>query len=248
MRDGNPPMKDNCKLAPAKRGRKSAPAKGLGPLVVVGNLKGGSGKSTVAFNLAVWLSTQGIDLTLVDLDPQKTLSDLVAVRQEIGASPSIASPDFVPPAMEPPVNTLGTAVAGRWTLIDFGAADMARMNDVLPHADIVLVPVLPSQADIWATQRYLKQIVAQRKPTARIALFVNRAEPMEASRETRETLTALKAMAGMCEEVIVLPTMLGRRVAFCRSLSEGQGVFEFKKESKASKEFQAFAKSVMALS
>ncbi len=231
-------MKDNSGLAPEKRGRKSAPTKAPGPLVVVGNLKGGSGKSTVAFNLAVWLATRGFELALVDLDPQKTLSDLVAVRQEVGATPSL----------EPPTQTLGSAVAGRWTLIDFGAADMARMNEVLPHADIVLVPVLPSQADIWATQRYLKQILAQRKPNASIALFVNRADPREASRETRETLTALKAMAGMCDGASVLPTMLGRRIAFCRSLSEGQGVFELKKESKASKEFDAFAKSVMALS
>ncbi len=230
-------MKDDSKIAPEKRRRKSAPAKAPGPLVVVGNLKGGSGKSTVAFNLAVWLATRGVDLALVDLDPQKTLSDLVAVRQEVGGSPSLESP----------TKTLGPAAAGRWTLIDFGAADMTRMNEVLPHADIVLVPVLPSQADIWATQRYLKLILAQRKPDARIALFVNRADSLQASRETRETLTALKAMAGMCDGAIVLPTMLGRRVAFCRSLSEGQGVFELKKESKAGREFDAFARSVLSL-
>lgn len=230
-------MRENSKLAPKKRGRTAAPANAPGPLVVVGNLKGGSGKSTVAFNLAVWLSARGVDLALVDLDPQKTLSDLVAVRDEVGASPRL----------EVPVAALGPPVAGRWTLVDFGAADIARTSEIVPHADIVLVPVLPSQADIWATQRYLKLIAAQRKPDGRIALFVNRADPIETSRETRETMGALHAMAGMCDNAIVLPAMLGRRVAFCRSLSEGQSVFELKKESKASKEFHAFAKTVMTL-
>ena len=51
----------------------------------------------------------------------------------------------------------------------------------------------------------------------------------------------------MCDDALVLPNMLGRRIAFCRSLSEGQGVFELKAKSKASDEFQAFAKSVMTL-
>ncbi len=70
-----------------KRSETISQGEAPGKLVVVGNLKGGSGKSTVAFNLAVWLSTRGVDLDLVDLDPQRTLSDLVAVRQEVGASP-----------------------------------------------------------------------------------------------------------------------------------------------------------------
>ncbi len=218
------------------RARKSVPAT-PGPVIIVGNLKGGSGKSTVAFNLALWLSARGLDPNLIDLDPQRTLSDLVAVREEIGAKPQL----------RPPAAALTSANDGCLTLIDFGAADMERMQDVAPHADIVLVPVIPSQADIWATQRYLKLILVTRKPKATIALFVNRADPPDVSRETRETSAALRAMAGMCEGVVVLPAMLGRRVAFCRSLSEGQGVFELKKKSKASKEFDVFARAVMAL-
>jgi chromosome partitioning protein len=219
-----------------KRKRSETISRGESPgkLVVVGNLKGGSGKSTVAFNLAVWLSTRGVDLELVDLDPQRTLSDLVAVRQEVGASPLLAAPATMP----------GQRIDGRWTLVDFGAADMERMGEVVPEADLILVPVLPSQADIWATQRYLKMILPLRKKDAHIVLFVNRADA-EASRETRETMTALKAMAGMCDGVWVLPAMLGRRIVFCRSLSEGRGVFELKAKSKASDEFDAFARSAL---
>jgi len=219
-----------------KRGETISRVEAPGKLVVVGNLKGGSGKSTVAFNLAVWLSTRGVDLDLVDLDPQRTLSDLVAVRQEVGASPVLAAP----------ATSTSQRIDGRWTLIDFGAADVERMGEVVPGADLILVPVLPSQADIWATQRYLKMILPIRKDGAHIVLFVNRADA-EVSRETRETITALKAMAGMCDGASVLPAMLGRRIVFCRSLSEGRGVFELNAKSKASDEFNAFARSVTML-
>ena len=42
-------------------------------LTVVGNLKGGTGKSTVAFNLAVWLAHDRPGVRVFDLDPQATL-------------------------------------------------------------------------------------------------------------------------------------------------------------------------------
>ena len=45
-------------------------------LTVVGNLKGGTGKSTVAFNLAVWLAHDKTGVMAFDLDPQCTLIDV----------------------------------------------------------------------------------------------------------------------------------------------------------------------------
>ena len=42
---------------------------------LVANFKGGTGKSTVVFNLAVWLAANGRDVTVADLDPQRTIVD-----------------------------------------------------------------------------------------------------------------------------------------------------------------------------
>ena len=218
-----------------KKKAPAAPVEGA-RFVVVGNLKGGSGKSTVVFNLAVWLAGQGHPVRLVDLDPQKTLSDLVAVRNEIGWEPYL----------DPPLDTpdLPPAAPGSWTLVDVGAADMAGMLAAIGAADLVLVPVMPGQADIWATQRYLKTIDRERPDHCAIRLFVNRADPGDAARETREAVVALEAIAGMLASVSVLPARLGRRVAFCRSLSEGSAVFELEPKSKASEEFQALAQAI----
>ncbi len=205
--------------------------------IVVGNLKGGSGKSTVVFNLAVWLAAQGHAIRLVDLDPQKTLSDLVAVRAEIGWEPLLDTPAASPDLPAAPPDT--------WTLVDVGAADMAGMLEAVGVADLVLVPVMPGQADIWATQRYLRTIDRERPDHCAIRLFVNRADPGDASRETREAVVALEAIAGMLGSVSVLPARLGRRIAFCRSLSEGSAVFELEPKSKASEEFQALAQAIV---
>ena len=56
-------------------------------LTVVGNLKGGTGKSTVAFNLAVWLAHGKAGVRTFDLDPQATLTDVAQVRLEDGYEP-----------------------------------------------------------------------------------------------------------------------------------------------------------------
>ena len=57
-------------------------------LTVIGNLKGGTGKSTVAFNLAVWLAHGKNGVKVFDLDPQRTLVDVNEVRTEDGYEPT----------------------------------------------------------------------------------------------------------------------------------------------------------------
>ena len=51
-------------------------------IIVVGGIKGGSGKTTVATNLAVIRSTAGRDLLLIDADDQETASDFTILRNE----------------------------------------------------------------------------------------------------------------------------------------------------------------------
>ena len=54
-------------------------------ITVIGNLKGGTGKSTVTFNLALWVATRRNKHVLVyDLDPQATTTDAFQIRQEEG--------------------------------------------------------------------------------------------------------------------------------------------------------------------
>lgn len=221
----------------AKKKRKTAvvlPADGR--FVVVANLKGGSGKSTIAFNLAVFLAQRGREVDLVDLDPQKTLTDLVAVRTELD----------VEPLLDPPATTAKRRASSVWTIVDVGAADLDGMFGAIGLADLVLVPVLPGQADVWATERHLTSIDAVRPDHCAVRLFLNRADPGEQTRETREAGEALTELARRRQSTALLPTRLSSRVAFRRSLSEGAAVFELDRKSKATEEFEALAAAIFA--
>jgi len=58
-------------------------------LTLFANFKGGTGKSTVVFNMAMWRIAQGEKVTVCDLDPQRTVTDVSAIREEDGIEPAL---------------------------------------------------------------------------------------------------------------------------------------------------------------
>jgi chromosome partitioning protein len=199
-------------------------------ITVVGTLKGGTGKSTVSFNLSVWLATHGFKVQLFDLDPQQTLVDVVAIRNEEGYEP--------PLSVETDIKKLKRK-KGYQTLVDVGTADIEALKEAVKRADRVIIPVPPSQADVWSTQRFLSIVegVMENKKSPELLAFVNRADTNPAVRETNEAQEALKQLPGMK----IVTARLGYRTIFRRSFSEGLAVFELEPNSKAATEVNALA-------
>ncbi len=199
-------------------------------ITVVGTLKGGTGKSTLSFNLAVWLATNGFNVEVFDLDLQQTLVDVTDIREEDGHEPIFPVYTDVSQLKPKP---------GIQTIVDVGTAKMNDMRTAIRKADRIIMPVPPSQADVWSTQRFLdivKEESEGRKPPALYA-FVNKSDTNPAIRETRETQDALK----MLEGIKVVIARLGLRTGFRRSFSEGLAVFELEPRSKAALEMNALA-------
>ncbi len=201
-------------------------------LTLYANFKGGTGKSTVVFNMAMWRLEQGHDVTVCDLDPQKTVTDVALIRTEEGYDPPLDV-----------VNALPAKPKGDW-LIDVGVSDMAQVEGAIHACDRIVIPVTPSQADVWATQRFLEIIkkARGRRRMPRISAFINRADPHPRSRENAETLEALNHLKGLT----VLDAKLVQRLAFRRSFSEGLAVSEMEPSSKAAQELEALAALIYA--
>ncbi len=204
-------------------------------LTVVGNLKGGTGKSTVAFNLAVWLAHDKAGVMSFDLDPQCTLVDVCDVRAEDGYEPIFN--------VSTNIDELETLVKDKTNkrpiIVDMSASNMPAMEKAISLADRILIPIQPSQADIWSTQRFLKIVKscidAENKPE--VLGFINRADTHIGIRETDEAEQALQMMQG----IQALDIRLYQRTAYRRSFSEGLGVFELDPMGKASKEMKKLA-------
>lgn len=207
-----------------------------GLITVIANLKGGSGKSTVAFNLGLWLQMKGQPVVAYDLDPQCTLGDVAEVRREEGYAPPLVvyqNRDNL---------TEQLRIHPGQVLVDVGAANMAAMKEAISVADRVVVPVPPSQPDVWATQRFLHIVeeATQNGHKPELYVFVNRADTHCAVRESDETEEVLAQLPGMT----LIPHRLYQRTIYRRSLSEGLGIFELSRRSKAVQEFDALAQSL----
>jgi chromosome partitioning protein len=198
-------------------------------ITVIGSLKGGSGKSTVTFNLAVWLEMAEAEVLVVDADPQATLTDVAEVRMEEGYEPFLNLKD---------ASALSRKKLQGYdeVLIDVGTSDIESMKLALALAERVIIPVPPSQADIWSTQRFLKFLddaVDGERPE--LISFINRADTHHAIRESDEAAAALVSLPG----IRYIKHRLCQRTVFRRSFSEGLAVYELDPRGKGSKEFFA---------
>jgi chromosome partitioning protein len=200
-------------------------------ITVVGNLKGGSGKSMIAFNLAIWLASQKKAVKLLDLDPQKTMTDLVEVRIDEAHMPVLT-------LLKPETVLAGLVNETAEIIIDVGASNMPGMYEAIQIAHRILIPIVPGQADVWSTQRFLRMIAPHRREKAEVLMLLNRTDSQGGSKETKEAAAAI----AMFKSAKALSVRLGQRVGFCRSLSEGQAVFELAPAERASEEFLALTK------
>jgi chromosome partitioning protein len=125
-------------------------------------------------------------------------------------------------------------------LADVSATNMPDLEKAISLARRIIIPVQPSQADIWSTQRFLKIVLSSvnKKKKPEILGFINRADTHIGVRETGEAEEALQLLPN----IEALDTRLYQRTAYRRSFSEGLAVFEQDPMGKAAREMKKLAK------
>ncbi|MDO9566885.1 MAG: hypothetical protein Q7J15_09115, partial [Candidatus Desulfaltia sp.] len=126
-------------------------------------------------------------------------------------------------------------------LVDAGGRDSRVFRSAIMAGNIVIIPVLPSQYDIWATETTIDvlrevQIVNE---DLQSYLLLNQVIP-----NTIVSREATKALGGL--GVPQMSTVLHARVDYKQSVSDGMGVTEYKAAGKAAQEITALWKEVSA--
>ncbi|WP_159992756.1 ParA family partition ATPase [Roseomonas sp. 18066] len=202
-------------------------------VVAVAQRKGGAGKSTVAATLATTLAKAGSRVALLDSDPQQSLARWQQQRQ----GQDLAAPLHF------------EAVSG-WRMpaaLDRlrGAHDMLVI-DTPPHADsdariairaadLVLVPLQPSAADLWAMDATLEMAAAEKRA---VRLLLNR---VPATGRLRDEITAELTR----RKLPLLAAALGNRTAFAQAFAQGLGVAEAAPRGTAATEARALAQAIV---
>jgi len=145
--------------------------------ILVLNPKGGSGKTTVATNLASYFATQGDHPLLMDNDPQGSSTRWLKKRTpEQPLIHGIAA--FERNARMTRSFQLRVPPDAAHVVIDTPAAVVAQdMPEITRNADAILVPVLPSDIDIHTCSRCIADlllIAKVRRDENRIGVIANR--------------------------------------------------------------------------
>ena len=203
--------------------------------IAVANLKCGTGKSTLAMNLATTLHRAGHKTLLVDADSQATCRHWHARATEAGKEvPAVVAIDGKSIRAALPQVSAGFDVV----IIDTPARLGLEARAAMLVADIVLLPVIPGQGDLWALGETLGVLEDARslRPELRAGIVLNKADRTVLSRRAGE------ALAGLA--VPVLATVHAR-VVFGEATANGTGVVDEAPGSPAADEIESLAASLI---
>lgn len=182
------------------------------------NQKGGSGKTTIATNVAEALSRRGYNVILADTDPQGSARDWKAASE---SEEGVAVVGFDRAQLIS--RDLPAVARGADFVIIDGAPQVKDLAaSAIKAADLVIIPVQPSPYDIWATADLTdliksRQEVADGKPKA--GFLISRAiKNTKLSNEITEAL-----------EVYGLPILKSgttQRVIYPAAAAEGKSVLD----------------------
>lgn len=206
-------------------------------IITVGNTKGGVGKTTIAVNLAVEAAKDGKNVLLIDTDPQGSSTAFRAEREK----DDIKAIALVSEKLHKDIK--GFVTAFDFIIIDAGGRDTAVFRSAVAACNLFLLPVLPSQFDVWAAEdavSIFKEIQPFNDMVGRMVL--NMVRP-----NTKVSTEAQEALAEYEDDLPLLAERLHNRVAFKTSISKGQGVTEYEPTGKAAAEIQTLYKVIINL-
>ena len=208
----------------------------MSKVITIAQQKGGSGKTTIAANLAtVFAIKNKLSTTILDTDPQGSLGKWFITRQEKLKSK----------------NTIQFKTASLWgaqyeakslkeksdlVIIDTPPKIDADGRPAIEVADLILIPISPSQVDFWATESIIELAKREKKE---ILILINRANAK--SKLIKEAVKFVNDM-----KVKKAKTILGNRQIFVSSMGLGLTVVEKQRTGKGCFEMLSLAKEIQS--
>lgn len=213
-------------------------------IVLIGGEKGGTGKTTLATNLAAKRALAGRDVLLIDTDAQGSANYWAQSRDESEAKPRrVACVQKFGKGLQVEVQDLARRYQD--ILIDAGGRDSVELRASLVAADKAYIPIQPSQFDIWTLDR-MDELVSSAQgfnPNLRAWVVISRVSTNPSVHESRDAQEILADFSHLELSGVAIRD----RIAYRKAARDGFCVDELKpKDPKASEEIEALYREVFS--
>ena len=207
----------------------------LSKVITIAQQKGGTGKTTLAVNLALaFIKYHDLKVAIIDTDPQGSLGKWFMIRSEKNISN----------------NNLTFKTASLWgaqyeskilkqdhdiVIIDTPPKIESDARPAIEASNLVLIPVAPSPIDFWATESIIE---IAKKAKRKILIQINRAN--HRSKLISKTHEYIKSI-----NISATKTLIGHRQIFVASMGEGKTVVEKQRKSKAVEEIRKISEQIL---
>jgi len=207
----------------------------LSKVITIAQQKGGTGKTTLAVNLALaFIKYHNLKVAIIDTDPQGSLGKWFMIRSEKKISnknltfktASLWGAQYESKILKQDHDVI---------IIDTPPKIESDARPAIEAADLVLIPVAPSHVDFWATEAIIE---IAKKAKRKILIQINRAN--HRSKLISKTYEYIKGI-----NISATKTLIGHRQIFIASMGEGKTVVEKQRKSKAVEEISKISEQIL---
>lgn len=199
-------------------------------ILVIGGIKGGSGKTTLSTNLAVLRSQNGKRVLLIDTDEQRSASDWADQRSALNFDTPWTTIQLYGNSVHKEITKLANHYDD--IIIDAGGRESFAQRSSLTVADKFLVPFRPKSLDVWTlgkVNNIISEVISINHKIKCYAV-INQADAIGSdNKDAHEALSE-------CNDLKCLPIFIGYRKAFSSAAAQGLAVCELKTIDKKAKQ------------
>lgn len=197
-------------------------------IILLGNEKGGTGKTMLAVNLAAMRARRGCEVILFDADQQGSASLWASTRDQIQAEPRIPCVHNFDANLRHQVLEMEQYYQD--IIVDAGGRDGQSLRAAMVVADRLVIPFRASQFDVWGLDRMAELVSESRTPNPELDCMavINMASPHPGVTETADAQSLLDEF----ESIRLARAVIRDRIAFRRATRDGLAVVELKPEDR----------------
>lgn len=193
-------------------------------IMLIGGEKGGTGKTTLATNLAAMRALAGRDVLLVDTDVQASASYWAQSRDEGKVQPRVACIQKFGKGLQVEIQDLARRYQD--IIIDAGGRDSVELRAGLVVAERAFIPIQPSQFDMWTLGRMddLVKTAQGFNPHLQAWVVISRASTNPSVTEATEA----KELFSDFQHLQLANAVIRDRIAYRKAAREGRCVKEMR--------------------